>query len=117
LRDAAQHAADDEHADAGEQERFAAVQVGQLSHDRYGDRRRQEVNRGDRRVLLEPVQLGHDPRHGGSDDRRVEGRHEHGDDDPRHARDDDMAGKLRFVHLRRRPSHIQPSAGRSMRLR
>jgi len=73
VRLAAQRRRDDEPDHPGEQEWLAAEQVAQLARDRHHDGRRHQVGGDDPGVIAESVQLGHDSRHGGANDRLVKG--------------------------------------------
>ena len=86
---AAERAAGHEDGDAGQQERLAAVHVGELADDRHDDRRRQHVGGGDGRVVLEALQVGDHARHRGADDGAVERREQHHRHDADGAHQDD----------------------------
>ena len=73
MRLAAQGGGDDEPDHAGEQEGLAAEQVAQFAGDWHHDGRGHQVGGDDPGVIVESVQLGHDPRHGSTDDRLIEG--------------------------------------------
>ena len=72
MRLAAERRRDDEADHAGQQEWLPPEEVAQLAGDRHHDRRGDQVGRNDPGVVIEAVQLGHDPRHRGPDDRLVE---------------------------------------------
>ena len=84
-REARQHGADQEDADAEQEDRSSAVQVGELAVDRPADRRGQQVGGERPRVEVVALEVGDDPRQGGPDDGLVEG----GKEDADHDREED----------------------------
>ena len=81
----AQHRADDEDRDRGQEERLAAVDVGQLAVERGGDRAGDEERRGGPGLQAQPVEVVGDGADRGGDDRLVERGEEH----PEHQPDQD----------------------------
>ena len=78
-----------EHDESTEVEAAATVEVAHLADDRHGDRADEHRGRGEPRVVVDAAELGDDARHGRSDDRLADRRHEHAE----HERDEDVAGR------------------------
>jgi hypothetical protein len=74
---AAEHRSDDEQADAGQQHGLSAVDVGQLSEDDGGRGLREQEGREHPTVEVKAAELRRNLGHGGRDDRRLDGDHEH----------------------------------------
>ena len=85
LAQAGQHRAEDEHADAEQEHRPAAEQVGDLAVERAADRRRQQVGRDGPRVEAVAAEVGDDRRQRRADDGLVE----RGQEDRDHDRAED----------------------------
>src|SRR5450759_876429 len=74
---AGEHGAGQERRDARQVEPFPAEDVGQLAEDRDTGGGGDQVARDHPAVVLQAVEVAHDLRHGGTDDRLVQGAEQH----------------------------------------
>ena len=97
LGERARHRADDEDRDRGEEERLAAVDVGELAVQRRRDRARDEERRGGPGLLGQPAEVVGDRADRRGDDVLVERGQEHAEQQPDQDRQDLAVGELTAV--------------------
>ena len=112
-RDAAQHAAGEEHDDGRLEQPLAPVEVAELAVERRRDRRREQIRRDDPRQMVEAAEVADDRRQRGRDDRLVECREQQAEHEPAE-HDEHLAVRQRravsVVHGRGNPCAIASKA-------